>query len=122
MTRAALDGRQDVELLPIGVAPELVGRLGTELDRHLGVRTRIAPPIEPTPPITQAMKAFNPGVKPSNGSIWPNFPPHISPATAASPEPMANAARIVRLTDMPIRRAAVRFSAVARIALPSRVR
>ncbi len=49
MTRAALDGRQDVELLPIGVAPELVGRLGTELDRHLGVRTRIAPPIEPRP-------------------------------------------------------------------------
>lgn len=49
MTPAAPGARQEVELLPIGVATDLLERLGAEVDRRLRVRTRVATPIEPRP-------------------------------------------------------------------------
>jgi archaemetzincin len=49
VSRAAPDGRQVVELLPIGVGRRSLERLRAELDRRLDVRTHIATPIEPRP-------------------------------------------------------------------------
>jgi len=46
----------------------------------------------------------------------------MMPATAASAAPMTKVAAMIRFTSMPIRPATWGFCAVARIAVPSRVR
>ena len=76
----------------------------------------------PNPPITAAMNALSTGVKPMYGLIWPAWTAYRSPATAASPAPMANAVATTRLILMPISCAALRSSAAARIESPSVVR
>ena len=76
----------------------------------------------PNPPMTAAMNALRTGVKPMYGLIWPAWTAYRSPATAASPAPIANAVATTRLTLMPMSRAADRSSAAARIDSPSVVR
>ena len=81
-----------------------------------------APTVLPMPPRTAAVNALRPAWKPSSKRATPYWRPLTTPAAPASAEPIRNVIAIVRLMFTPIRAAASRSAAVARIERPRRVR
>ena len=73
------------------------------------------------PPSTAAVNAIRPSWKPVSYRLVPIAWMYSTPAAPASAPPRAKVNEIVRLTLMPISRAASWSWAVARIALPCRV-
>src|SRR5712691_7459923 len=80
-----------------------------------------APGRLPMPPMTTTQKALTTAHSPMVGSIV-NIPPRSPPATPAIPLPTAKVIAYTRSTGMPIKAAASRLPATARIAMPHRVR
>ena len=74
--------------------------------------------MEPMPPNTAAVKALMPGMEPVVGISEVEKEQYITPATAASAEPMAKVREMVWLTLMPISWAAPLSSEHALMALP----
>ena len=72
------------------------------------------------PPITAAVKAIRPAMKPEKYQIVVWYSTKISPAAPASMPPSRKVSEIVVSTLMPMSRAASGSCAVARMALPSR--
>src|SRR5690606_17370299 len=83
-----------------------------------------APGRLPMPPMTAAANALMPGKMPKMAGwlMLPKVMPHITAAAAASMEPSRKVVAMTRSTFTPIMRAVSASWAVARMALPRRVR
>jgi len=80
-----------------------------------------APTIEPRPPITTTAKVRMISSEPMSGATL-RIGAASTPASAASPIPMANTAVTHRSTSMPSARVSSARSVAARTTMPSRVR